>query len=456
MANSYTITTATFNNLKSKSITPYKNGVAIVASELPLTLQTTDTFKLVAAGGTFSRAMFSDPIMDNDYYFTLSEGNTTAAITPPAGGSLSLYYYGTVASPPPPPPPAFHFTSKDVANWAAANFQMKLNDVLVVGAGTINIGDVITVVGINNYKFIYAKFFEVISDTYLVLTLAPDALTATGTMTRDYSSFEYSLESGAAINVKGSNSVYAVADDDLSKITATRFVQPVGGEGRSGVDYGRFILGLIKLPFAVDASNIVGTEQVLLGPLETGVFAGLMNVDRLTYSLGSIAVAGSEGNVLDFADTEAVLHLPYTNPVKLDIDYVVGQTVTVDLLINLYDGTADYNITSTKLGGVVVTNKVRLDIGIPFASPDTAPGSSSLTNIDFGVDNGVKTAYIEILRKGQVLPYGFFTAPVVVESTIGSQTGYVVVEDVNLKVPRATASEIAEIEQLLGGGVILT
>ena len=274
-------------------------------------------------------------------------------------------------------------------------------------------------------------------------------------MTIPYTSFSYSLEVAADVNVRGSNSVYVVADVDLPKITAARFAQPAGSTDNI-VDYGRFILGLIKLPFAVDASNIVGTEQVKLGPLDTGVFAGLMNVDRLTYSLGSIAVAGSEGNLLDFADTEAVLHLPYTNPVKLDVDYVIGQTVTVDLLINLYDGTADYNITSSKLGGVVVTEKVRLDIGIPFASPDTTPGSSSLTNIDFGVANGVQTAYIEILRKGQVLPYGFFTSPVVVESTIGFQTGYVVVEDVNLKVPRATASEIAEIERLLGDGVILT
>ena len=449
MANSYTITITAFNGLKSKSITPYRNGVAIVASQLPLTLQTTDVFKLVAAGGTFSSARFYDPIMENDYYFTLSEGNTTATITPPAGGSLSLSYNGTFAT------PAFHFTSADVANWAAANFQMKLNGVLVVGAGTINIGDVITVVGINNYKFIYAKFFDVLTESYLNLTLAADALTATGTMTIPYTSFSYSLEVAADVNVRGSNSVYVVADVDLPKITAARFAQPAGSADNI-VDYGRFILGLIKLPFAVGASNIVGTEQVQLGPLKTGVFAGLMNVDRLTYSLGSIAVAGSAGNVLDFADTEAVLHLPYTNPVKLDVDYVIGQTVTVDLLINLYDGTADYNITSSKLGGVVITDKVRLDIGIPFASPDTTPGSSSLTNIDFGVANGVQTAYIEILRKGQVLPYGFFTSPVVVESTIGFQTGYVVVEDVNLKVPRATASEIAEIERLLGDGVILT
>ena len=449
MAASYKITITVFNGLKSKSITPYKNGVAIVASDLPLTLQTTDVFKLVAAGGTFSSARFYDPVMENDYYFALSEGNTTATITPPAGGSLSLSYYGTFAT------PAFHFTSADVATWAAANFQMKLNGVLVVGAGTINIGDVITVVGINNYKFIYAKFYDVLTESYLNLTLAPDALTATGTMTIPYTSFSYSLEVAADVNVRGSNSVYVVADVDLPKITAARFAQPAGS-ATNIVDYGRFILGLIKLPFSVDASNIVGTEQVLLGPLETGVFAGLMNVDRLTYSLGSIVVPKLEGNVLDFTDTEAMLHLPYANPVKLDVDYVIGQTVKVDLLINLYDGTADYNITSSKLGGVVITDKVRLDIGIPFASPDTTPGSSSLTNIDFGVANGVKTAYIEILRKGQVLPYGFFTSPVVVESTIGFQKGYVVVEDVNLKVPRATASEIAEINRLLGAGVILT
>ena len=449
MAASYKITITKFNDLKSKSITPYRNGVAIVASQIPLTLQTTDTFKLVAAGGTFSSAMFYDPVAEMDYYFTLSAGNTTATITPPVGNSLSLTYPGTFAT------PAFHFTAANVSAWAAANFQMKLNGVLVVGAGAINVGDVITLEGINNYVFISASFFDVVTEDTLNLTLAGDRKTATGTMTHTYTSFSYSLESGAVINVRGSNSVYVVADVDLPKITAARFKQPAGS-ATNIVDYGRFILGLIKLPFAVGASNIVGTEQVLLGPLDTGVFAGLMNVDRLTYSLGSIAVAGSEGNVLDFADTEAVLHLPYTNPVKLDIDYVVGQTVTVDLLINLYDGTADYNITSTKLGGVVVTDKVRLDIGIPFASPDTTPGSSSLTNIDFGVANGVKTAYIEILRKGQVLPYGFFTSPVVVESTIGFQKGYVVVEDVNLKVPRATASEIAEIERLLGDGVILT
>ena len=47
MANSYTIAITVFNGLKSKSITPYRNGVAIVASDTPLTLQTTDTLTLL-------------------------------------------------------------------------------------------------------------------------------------------------------------------------------------------------------------------------------------------------------------------------------------------------------------------------------------------------------------------------------------------------------------------------
>ena len=168
MAASFKITITVFNDLKSKSITPYRNGVAIVASDIPLTLQTTDTFKLVAAGGTFSSARFYDPVMEEDYYFTLSAGNTTATITPPAGNSLSLTYYGTFAS------PAFHFTSTDVSNWAAANFQMKLNGVLVVGAGAINIGDTITLEGINDYVFISASFFDVLTEDTLNLTLAGD------------------------------------------------------------------------------------------------------------------------------------------------------------------------------------------------------------------------------------------------------------------------------------------
>ena len=44
MAASFKITITVFNGLKSKSITPYRNGVAIVASDIPLTLQTTDVF----------------------------------------------------------------------------------------------------------------------------------------------------------------------------------------------------------------------------------------------------------------------------------------------------------------------------------------------------------------------------------------------------------------------------
>ena len=123
-------------------------------------------------------------------------------------------------------------------------------------------------------------------------------------------------------------------------------------------------------------------------------------------------------------------------------------------MINLYDGSADYNLSSTKIGGVFNTVKVQLDVNIPFSNVEGVPSRNNPSNIDMGVDNGIKTAFIEVLRKNPVLPDGEFTTSVADESAIGDQTGYVVVEDVKLNVS-ATTRERDMIETALKGGVFL-
>ena len=447
---SFRVTNANIAQWKADGITVYQNNSPLTYVsgsyyEFPVGYTIKFTTNI---DSFFTSVSLYNPFSGDSYYFTLSDGGKTATRSAPESSSLDLEYAGTFII------PGFNINTGLIEEWAENNFTMYVNDVLVVGNKTAYVGDVIKLVGINNYGFTEASFWDTFTQETLDFVVSADKLTATCTLAQSVTRLNYTLEAVAVVDVRGSNSAYVIEDVDLAAITSKRFIN-LYGDGNS-VDFGKLILGLIKLPFAVDAATVVGTEQVMLGPIPTGVFGGLMNIDRLRHSLGSITVPDVDGNALDFIDTEAILHLPYTNPVKLDIDYVIGQTVGVGLLINLYDGTADYNITSSKLGGVVITQKVALDVKIPFANPETAPAGNSPTSIDFGVDNGVKTAYIEVLRKGQVLPYGFFTSPVVVESTIGFQTGYVVVEDVNLKVPRATASEIAEINRLLGDGVILT
>lgn len=434
----------------SKGIVCYSNGTAItVAMTASSVFEFTPgaVIKFVVSGGTFSSVFLSNPILEIDYYFALSLGNTVATLSAPNSSVLNLSYMGAFGT------VIYTFTSADVATWAANNFTLSLGGVLVTGGGNIFSGQTILMTGTNGYIIQSASFYSPISDTNIPLTVAVGGATATGTITSNVSTFNYSLKTGAVVNVRGSNSVYVVADEDLQTITSKRFVAVVGQD--TVLDYGKFMLGLIRLPFVVPVGNIVGTEEVLLGPVPTGVFAGLMNTDRLAYSLGSIVVPATNGNALDFAETKTLLHLPYCNPVVLDIDYAIGKTVSIDLVISMYDGSADYNISSTKLGGVVVTNKVALDIKIPFSGTDTTPNGNSPASIEFGVDNGVRTAYIEVKRNAAVLPAGVFTAPVVVEGVLSAVKGFVVVENIALAV-KATTRELDMLSSILKSGIHIT
>ena len=441
----YNLTIGTLNALKSNGISTYINDVLVTAA---VTVSVGQTIKLVVGRGTFDNVYFFDPIMEETYYFSLNGAYTEATLNLPSGSSMSLYYNGTF------PEVTYTYTTSDIADWAASNFEMKINGTTVPNSdGFVALGDVVTLVGINNYVFVYARFYASIQDDFLNFTLSSNRDTATITLTTEDSyTLQYSTEIGAPLAVRGSNSVYSIADADLSQITESRFV--VEGAMGGTVDYGKFILGLLKLPFSIDPALIVGNEPVKLGPVNTGVTGGLLSVDKVTYSLGSITVAGVTDNAFDYAETSTYLHLPYTSPVQIDVDYVIDQTVTVDLVINLYDGSADYNLSSTKIGGVFNTVKVQLDVNIPFSNVEGVPSRNNPSNIDMGVDNGIKTAFIEVLRKNPVLPDGEFTTSVADESAIGDQTGYVVVEDVKLNVS-ATTRERDMIESALKGGVFL-
>ena len=442
---SYNLTIGMLNDFNSKGISTFVDGVLATSA---VTVSVGQVIKLVSERGTFTSVYFFDPIMEETYYFTLNGTSTEATLNLPSGDSMSLYYTGTF------PEVTYRYTTSDIVDWAAANFEMRINGTAIPNSdGFVAVGDVVTLVGINNYIFVYARFYAVVQDDFLNFTLSADRATATFTVTAaDSYTLQYSTEIGVPLAVKGSNSVYSIADSDLSKITESRFV--VEGVNGGTADYGRFILGLLKLPFAIDPALIVGNEPVKLGPVNTGVTGGLLSVDRITYSLGSISVDGVSDNAFDYAETTTYIHLPFTSPVQIDVDYVIDQTVTVDLVINLYDGSADYNLSSTKIGGVFNTVKVQLDVNIPFSNVEGVPSRNNPSNIDMGVDNGIKTAFIEVLRKNPVLPNGEFTTSVVDESAIGAQTGYVVVEDVKLKVS-ATARERDMIESALKGGVFL-
>lgn len=251
--------------------------------------------------------------------------------------------------------------------------------------------------------------------------------------------------------VKGVNDVWLLEPEQVKQITQATFEDYIDD---LKVDYKSFILGLIQLPFKIDPLLVTDKRNIYLGRFDTGIVADALFSDYVRLNLGDITVPSVNGNVLDYKNTIALLHLPYAKTITLEVDYVIDQTISVEYLISLYDGTAVINISSTKSGGVIFTQNVNLRVTIPFGANTQYPKNNDPRNMVIGGDNGVKSPYIELLRSNAILDDGFFTIPIIDESLLIEQTGFIKVEECNL-VSNATSYEKSMILNNLKDGVII-
>lgn len=449
--------------LSSYDLDDFKvQGIKVFADDVEVTTSTTipagAVLKLVAYnGGVFYEAYLFDPVEFEQEYFTLSPDGKEASIVVPAW-SGSLTYSGDFV-PFPVVSVVLTIEPGSIESWAANNLVMEVGGVPVVSGQEITSDQVITLKATGNYSIVFASFLDPIELETYAFVLAPDKKSGTLQLPDTVSflssamSYETELGEDVPVDVKGSNTVYKIADSDLETITTSRF-QVVTSTGNL-LDYGQFILGFIKIPFEVDQSLIVGSEEVRLGPASTGVTGQVISRDRLVVPLGSISVPAVDLNSLDYQSTSCKLHLPYANPVSIDVQHVIGETIEIALSINLYDGEAQYTLKSSKFNQVFDTVTCYLDVAIPFANVvGGIPNKNNPSNVSVGVDNGIRTAFIEVERKPREMPEGFFTTAVNAEGVLLGQVGYFEVSNCELEV-RATHEELERLRTALRDGVII-
>jgi len=250
--------------------------------------------------------------------------------------------------------------------------------------------------------------------------------------------------------VVGTNNVYLIDGDILAEVNKERFVTITGSD--QPYDYGQFILSVLQFPFDIPAEDILGKEAIQLADRALTPTANKLANDNIKIDLGVITVPNTHNNMLDFAGTNAILHLPLAPSIVVDLEYVIGQTLGVYYVLDMYTGNATINITSTKLDGVISTTQVDIGVKVPYmAAAYVAPEN---TGVIAGGQNGVKVPYIELVSHDAILPDGFFTIPIVDESTIGAQSGFIKVDNVDL-ITSALGNEKAEIISMLSSGVII-
>lgn len=309
----------------------------------------------------------------------------------------------------------------------------------------------------------YAVYGRYISNSgsYVVdqWELSEDNKTVTKTLqaSRNYAVFVVKTDQNVPIDVLGGvNNVYKVDADIMKALTKERFFMTNTGSGGEFMtfDYGQFILNLMQLPFSLPIHNIIGSEPIQLAKLETTVVAPMVNTDRVVYDLGNITISGNHGNLLDYSTKQAILHLPFSDPIILDNQYIIDETITVKLTINLYTGTGTYNIYSTAIDEVILTKTVSLGVNIPLANFYSSDPKQILTStLEWSGDNKLRIAYIELVDTNSDLNNGFFNTPIMDDVILSEVKGFFTVINANLSL-RATSSEKSQIQSMLQSGVI--
>lgn len=457
----YTFTQTDLNTCTAAQAKMYKGATLATAGMVFLQ---TDEFKLVANAGRLlvdGGVYFRDSGSGSLEPFTVAPDRLTATYVNTYGAVLSGLTVATTAA-----PVSNHTISQgDLDMFSEAHANLFVNGSPAVVGTLLYAGDTLRATTDEGWVFyqnpdaadgfvsIYIRYsntgdfnwFEREGDTYV----------AADWVVTDYGPWVfYSVATVAEQpeGVKGFNNVYEINDDQLKLITQSRFVSPP--DGGEQIDYGKYMLGLIELPFTINPDMVVTQQAVQLGPFNTGIEADYLNSDTIILNVGNIEVVGTKRNFLDYKNTNAILHLPYADPIQLELEYVIDQTISIQYQISLYDGTAIVNIESTKTGEVFYSKNIDLNIKIPFANINTYPAKNNPDSVELGGDNGVYTAFIELLRNDAVLESGFFTVPIVDEKPLTGYTGFARVEEINLS-SKATSYEKDLIVNKLNAGVII-
>lgn len=126
---------------------------------------------------------------------------------------------------------------------------------------------------------------------------------------------------------------YAPTADQLKAIGEVRYVSMSTGEV---LDLGQYITSLKKL--FIDIPVTTTPEAVKLGGKATGVECLPLATDKITINCGSVAIAETYNNVVDYTNTTIDLYLPFIGFRPLTTSKIMGRTLNIKYVVNVLTG----------------------------------------------------------------------------------------------------------------------
>lgn len=245
-------------------------------------------------------------------------------------------------------------------------------------------------------------------------------------------------------SIGGFTNIYKTSNDELKALSKVRFY--------NNLDYGSYILQLYVLPYTLPDDIVGDSTTIILGNYDSNVDSTSLLDYLLHIDYGDIEVPNKYNNVYDFLDTSCILRLPFFDSVPIENQYVIGQTLHIEYVIDLYSGLCGVNITSTFTGNIILSATTNIVTQVPFIQVTT---DNVINQLSTNLLNHNKECLLEVTHNVSYNPTNnLFGKPTKIIDVLSNYSGYVEVDNIELST-NATNDEIDNIKKLLKSGVFI-
>ena len=181
--------------------------------------------------------------------------------------------------------------------------------------------------------------------------------------------------------------------DNLSNKLISYFQTTANGDTEiQDYDYTRFINQVYRLPFSIPSSIEVDTTKVSAGLFNLNMNTKTIKVDHYDIDIGTIKIDSKDAT--SYNAIKATLYLPFINSIQLDINDIIGHTISITYRINLLNGMNTLIVENEN--GLIYNQNVNIATNLQLFGAYYDKNVGSLNSV---LNNNLRQAYIVIERK---------------------------------------------------------
>lgn len=181
--------------------------------------------------------------------------------------------------------------------------------------------------------------------------------------------------------------------DNLSNKLISYFKTTSSGDTElQDYDYTRFINQVYRLPFSIPSNIEVDTTKVSAGLFNLNMNTKAIKLDHYDIDIGTIKIDSKDAT--SYNAIKATLYLPFISSVQLDINDIIGHTISITYRINLLNGVNTLIVENEN--GLIHNQNVNIATNLQLFGAYYDKNVGSLNSV---LNNNLRQAYIVIERK---------------------------------------------------------